>query len=414
MGLAKPSLLNGIKGALYGARCPGVQTLFLRKTPHARIVTRTGRGAAWLARLLWEQEVVSSNLTAPTIFPMNPLPDIIADEAQLDDVITTPSNALCEFITQISSPLVILGAGGKMGPSLAVLAHRAAQTAGHQLEVVAVSRFSDANAKAWLEERGVRAIAADLLDNDSWVGLPDTENVINLVGQKFGTTDNPGQTWVINTLVPAAACQRFKGARIAALSTGCVYPMLPANSGGATEDTPIEPVGEYVNACLARERINAHQADLHGTPLAIIRLNYAIDLRYGVLFDIASRIHAGQPVDISMGHFNCLWQGDANDMIIRSLALCETPARPLNITGAATLSTRETAHELGRLMNREPEFAGEEAETAWLSNGARAFASLGEPSTPLETMLRWTAHWVQSGGRSLGKPTHFEIRDGKF
>lgn len=345
---------------------------------------------------------------------MNPLPDIIADEAQLDDVLTSPSAVLCEFITKVKSPLVVLGAGGKMGPSLAVLAQRAALRANHPLEVVAVSRFSDQAAKAWLEKRQVKTIAADLLDTDSWKELPDSGNVINLVGQKFGTTENPGQTWVINTTVPSVACTRYKQANIVALSTGCVYPMLPVESGGATEETPIDPVGEYVNACLARERINEFHSTRDGIPMAIIRLNYAIDLRYGVLFDIASKIYAGESVDISMGHFNCLWQGDANDMIVRSLALCETPARPLNITGEATLSTRETALELGRLMDRDAKFESEEAPTCWLSNGARAFADLGKPPTPLDAMLRWIAHWVQSGGRSLGKPTHFEVRDGNF
>ncbi len=345
---------------------------------------------------------------------MEPHPETIANEAQLDDALTKPSQALCDFITRLKSPLMILGAGGKMGPTLAAQAQRAAMRANHSLEVVAVSRFSDQAARDWLEEHQIKTIAADLLDGGSWKDLPDSNNVINLVGQKFGTTGNPGQTWAINTIVPAAACTRYKEANIVALSTGCVYPMLPVDNGGATEETTLEPVGEYVNACLARERIHEFHSAQNNTPITVVRLNYAIDLRYGVLFDIASRIHAGEPVDISMGHFNCIWQGDANDMIIRSLALAETPARPLNITGKEVLSTKEIALELGRLMNREPKFEGREGSTSWINNASKAFAELGTPPTSLDTMLGWTASWVESGGRSLGKPTHFEVRDGKY
>ncbi len=345
---------------------------------------------------------------------MKPLPETIADEAQLDDVLTTPSQALLDYITQLESPLIILGAGGKMGPTLAARAQRAAITANHSLEVVAVSRFSDPAAKDWLEERQVKTIAVDLMNSNCWKNLPDSNNVINLVGQKFGTTGNPGQTWAINTIIPTAACQRYKEAHIVTLSTGCVYPMLPVDNGGATEETTLEPVGEYVNACLARERIHEFHSSQNNTPMTLVRLNYAIDLRYGILFDIASRIYAGESVDICMGHFNCVWQGDANDMIIRSLALAKTPVRPLNITGKEVLSTKEIALKLGRLMKREPKFEGREGSTSWLNNASRAFAELGTPPTSLDTMLRWTASWVESGGRSLGKPTHFEVRDGKY
>ncbi len=345
---------------------------------------------------------------------MESLPEIIADETQLDDVLTMPSQALCDFITRVESPLIILGAGGKMGPTLAAKAQRAAMKANHSLEVVAVSRFSDPAVKGWLEKRQVKTIAVDLMNSNCWKDLPDSNNVINLVGQKFGTTGNPAQTWVINTIVPAAACQRYKEAHIVALSTGCVYPMLSADCDGATEETPLEPVGEYVNACLARERIHEFHSTQNNTPMTLIRLNYAIDLRYGVLFDIASRIYAGEPVNVSMGHFNCIWQGDANDMIIRTLALTQIPARPLNITGEGILNTKEIALKLSRLMDREPKFESSEGSTSWLNNASRAFAELDPPPTTLDTMLRWTANWVKSGGRSLGKSTHFEVRDGKY
>ena len=341
-------------------------------------------------------------------------PETINDETQLDKVLTTPSDALCEFIPQVNSPLLVLGAGGKMGPTLAVRAKRAADLAGHQLEVIAVSRFSDAEAKNWLETNGVQTHVADLLNSDNWNSLPDSENVIFLVGQKFGTGNNPGLTWATNTLVPAAACKRFSDSRIVALSTGCVYPMVPIESGGATEDTVPEPIGEYASACLARERIFEYYAQHNGTPTAIIRLNYAVDLRYGVLFDIASKVLAGEPVDLTMGHFNCLWQGDANDMIIRSFAFCQIPARPINITGDSILNVRETAIRLGKILESDPQFTGTEANNAWLNNASKAFRELGPPPTALDIILRWTAYWVKTGGRSLGKPTHFEVRDGKF
>ena len=342
------------------------------------------------------------------------LPDIVADESQLDKMLTAPSLALREFIPQVTSPLVVLGAGGKMGPTLAVLAKHAADLAGHPLEVVAVSRFSDATPKDWLEQNGVQTLSADLLDQGTWASLPESENIINLVGQKFGTSNDPGRTWVTNTLVPAAACNRYAQSRIVALSTGCVYPMVPVASGGATENTDPDAAGEYVNACLARERIYDFYSRQHGTEISIIRLNYAIDLRYGVLFDIASKVHAGEPVDLEMGHFNCIWQGDANEMIIRSLSLCESPAREVNLTGDKILSVRDIATRLGDLLDRDPEFTGTESGNAWLNDASRTFTKLGKPPTPLEAMLRWTAHWVKIGGRSLDKPTHFEVRDGKF
>ena len=342
------------------------------------------------------------------------LPDIIADEVQLDKMLTEPLVALREFITQIASPLVVLGAGGKMGPTLAVLAKHAADLAGHPLEVVAVSRFSDEASKDWLEQNGVQTLSADLLDNASWASLPDSDNVINLVGQKFGTSNDPGRTWVINTLIPAATCNRYAKSRIVALSTGCVYPMMPVASGGATEDTAPDAVGEYVNACLARERIYNFFSSQHGTKISIVRLNYAIDLRYGVFFDIASKVYSGEPVDLQMGHFNCIWQGDANDMIIRALSLCKSPARAVNLTGDEILSVREIATRLGGLLECDPKFTGTESGNAWLNDASRTFAELGKPPTPLDTTLRWTAHWVKTGGRSLGKPTHFEVRDGKY
>ena len=341
-------------------------------------------------------------------------PEIIRDEAELDAVLTQSSPTLRDFISQVNSPLVILGAGGKMGPTLAVLAKHAADLAGHPLEVIAISRYSNAATRHWLENNGVQTYTADLGEASTWGELPDSENVIYLVGQKFGTEENPGLTWAMNTLVPAYAAERYRDAKLVALSTGCVYPLVPVDSGGATEATPPEPLGEYASACLARERLFEYQADRHGTAMTLIRLNYAIDLRYGVLHDIAQKIHQGNPIDLAMGHFNCIWQGDANERILRALGQCTNPPQALNITGPDTLSVRDVAGRLGQLMNRQPKFTGEEAPTVWLNNPARSTELFGEPTTKLETLLRWTAHWTLNQGRSLGKPTHFEVRDGKY
>lgn len=345
---------------------------------------------------------------------MKASPEIIRDEAELDAVLTQPSPTLRDFISQVNSPLVILGAGGKMGPTLAVLAKHAADLAGHPLEVIAISRYSNAATRHWLENNGVQTYTADLGESSTWGELPDSENVIYLVGQKFGTEENPGLTWAMNTLVPAYAAERYRDAKLVALSTGCVYPLVSVDSGGATEATPPEPLGEYASACLARERLFEYQANRHGTAMTLIRLNYAIDLRYGVLHDIAQKIYQGNPIDLAMGHFNCIWQGDANERILRALGHCSNPPQPLNITAPGTLSVREIANRLGQLIDSEPKFTGEETPTSWLNNPARSTELFGEPTTKLETLLRWTAHWTLNQGRSLGKPTHFEVRDGKY
>jgi len=345
---------------------------------------------------------------------MNALPEFITDEAQLDATLTQPSEALRTFMPKLSSPLVILGAGGKMGPTLAVLAKHAADLAGHPLEVIAVSRYSNETTRQWLENNGVQTRMADLLDRDQWADLPNSENVIYLVGQKFGTEANPSLTWAMNTLAPSHAAERYHSARIVALSTGCVYPLVPVDSGGAKEDSPLDPPGEYAAACLARERLFTYYATQNQTALTLVRLNYAIDLRYGVLHDIAQKIHHGQAIDVAMGHFNCIWQGEANERILRSLGLCAHPPHILNLTAPEILSVRKVATRLGELMKREVQFTGTETDTAWLSNPAESIATFGPLTVDLETQLRWTAHWTDSEGRSLGKPTHFEVRDGKY
>ncbi|MCZ7545629.1 MAG: NAD(P)-dependent oxidoreductase [Anaerolineae bacterium] len=342
------------------------------------------------------------------------LPHTLPDEAALDELMTRPRAALVAFVQTLHSPLVILGAGGKMGPTLAVLARRAADAAGRALDVIAVSRFSDAGARAWLEAQGVRTLSCDLMDRDAVARLPDAQNVIYLVGMKFGTTDNPALTWAINTLAPAHTAQRYAQARIVALSTGNVYPLAPVEGGGSREGNPLTPLGEYANSAVARERIFEHFSRRQGTPVALMRLSYAVDLRYGVLVDIALKVYRGEPVDVTTGYMPYIWQGDANEMIIRSLALAASPPAAFNLTGPAPLSTREVALRLGDLMGRPVTLVGKEADTAFLSNTARLQAQLGAPPTPLEPILRWTAAWIASGGRLLDKPTHFEVRDGAY
>ena len=342
------------------------------------------------------------------------LPDLLSDETELDDLLTRPSAALVDFIPRLRSPLVILGAGGKMGPTLAVLAQRSAEAAQHPLQVIAVSRFSNVAARSWLEDRGVQTVAADLLDRAAIATLPDSDNVAYLVGLKFGTQTNPSRTWAVNTLVPAAIVERYRCSRIVALSTGNVYPLARVATGGSRETDPLTPLGEYANAAVARERIFEYLALQLGTPVAQLRLSYALDLRYGVVADIAGKVWRGEPISLATGHFNGIWQGDANDMILRSFDLAASPVAAFNLSSVAIYSVRETARQLGELLGREPLFEGSESGTGFVSDTARLTALLGTPPTPLSDVLRWTAQWVKSGARSFNKPAHFEVRDGTY
>jgi nucleoside-diphosphate-sugar epimerase len=335
-------------------------------------------------------------------------------EDDLDELLTRPRPELITFVKGLRSPLMLLGAGGKMGPTLAVLARRAADAAGHSLEIIAASRFSDIATRRWFEVRGVQVLPLDLLNRDAVARLPDTANAIYLVGLKFGTSNDPAQTWAVNTLVPANIAERYPRAAIVALSTGNVYPFVPAPGPGSRETDSLTPLGEYANAAIARERIFGFFARRNATPLVVLRLNYAVDLRYGVLVDIARKVYAGEPVDLSMGYFNCIWQGDANDMILRAMALAQTPPLTLNLTGPKVLSVREVALRFGELLDRPAQTIGSEAATALLSNSSPASSLLGPPPTALEQVIHWTADWIKRGGRILDKPTHFETRDGKY
>lgn len=344
----------------------------------------------------------------------SPYPSVLADEKALDDWMTRPSEALISFVATLKGPVIVLGAGGKMGPSLCVLLKRAAEATEVPLRVLAVSRFSKPQTRLWLDERGVETVACDLMDRAAVAALPDAEHVLYLVGLKFGTQSDPSTTWAINALVPPAVVERYAGKRIVALSSGNVYPMVPITSKGSLETDPLTPLGEYPNACVARERIFQYCSQQTDTPGVLVRLNYAVDLRYGVLVDLAQKIATGQPVDVTMGYLNCIWQRDANDMIIRALGLADIPMQPLNLTGTETLSVRTLAERLATHMGRSVTLVGQEAPSALLNDASRAAAALGPPETPLDTVLQWTADWVVSNKPTLNKPTRFEVRDGQY
>lgn len=336
--------------------------------------------------------------------------DLINTEAELDEILTQPSTELVEFSKSIRSPLMMLGAGGKMGPSLAVLAKRARP----DLEVTAVSRFSNAEARRWLEDRGVKTVSCDLLDEGAVKSLPDSENVIHMVGQKFGTSTNPAATWAMNTIVPARVAERYRSARIVALSTGNVYPNSEVARGGSRETDPLTPLGEYPNSAVGRERVFQFYSERNHTPVVLLRLFYAIDLRYGVVVDIAQKIWRGEAISLGNGYFNCIWQGDANEFVLRALGLARSPAAVFNLCRPEILSVRGVAKQLGKLLACEPKFTGSEYSSALIANADELTSEFGPPRTSIDTILQWVAHWIKSGGRNINKPTHFEVTDGKY
>lgn len=338
----------------------------------------------------------------------------IRDVAELDARLTEPSDELVADIARLNGDIVILGVSGKMGVTLARLAKNAADRAGVKKRIIGVSRFSEPEARKELETHGVETIVADLLDEDQLRGLPEVANVIYMVGHKFGTTGSEHLTWAINAYLPGRVAEKYRRARIVVFSTGNVYPLTPVRQGGADEEHPTGPVGEYAQSCLGRERVLEYFSRRYGTPMVFLRLNYAIDLRYGVLLDVARAVKEGQPIDLRMGHVNVIWQGDANTIALRSLALCSTPPRVLNVTGPETISIRWLAEQFGHRFGVEPRFTYEEAETALLSNATRAHQLFGYPKVSLRQMIDWTAAWVQAGGPTWQKPTHFQEREGRF
>jgi hypothetical protein len=343
-----------------------------------------------------------------------PAQERITTEDELDERLSRPSPRILGFIRSIRSPLLMVGVGGKMGPSLAWLARRAADAAEHPLEIIAASRFTQPGVREWLEERRIRTIACDALDPRSVAQLPDAQDLLYLVGLKFGTAENPAATWASNTLAPANLCQRFDRARIVALSTGNVYPLSDVDRGGSVESDPLTPLGEYPNAAVARERIFEFFSARHQTPVALIRLYYAVELRYGVLVDIARKVQAGEPLQLANGYINCIWQGDANEHILRALSLVRSPPSSWNLCRPEPASVRAIAKRFGAMLQREPCFAGTESATALLGNSKKLCTALGEPPTSVEQMILWIAHWIQGNGRLWNKPTHFEVRHGVY
>lgn len=339
---------------------------------------------------------------------------LIETETQLEERLATPNQRDVALLQRLTGDVILIGAGGKMGPSLARRIQRAAEVAGVRKQVRAVSRFTDTAARAELENAGIKTIACDLLQPAEVAQLPECENVLYLAGRKFGSTERTDLTWASNTLVPAYVAQRYLGARIVVFSTGNVYPFFSVKQGGAVETDAPAPIGEYAQSCLGRERVFEFFAREYGTRCLLYRLNYAVDLRYGVLVDIARKVHAGQPIDLTMGSFNVIWQGDANSYALRALEQCEAPPRILNVTGPETVSVRRTAEFFAARFNRMPVFQGVEGETALLNNAALCHQLFGYPEITLGELLEMVAHWVAVGGASLNKPTKFEVTDGRF
>lgn len=342
------------------------------------------------------------------------LPERIESEAELEDVLAEPGAKDVECVSRLDGDVLVIGASGKMGPSLTRRIHRAAERSGGRTRVIAASRFSSSAGRQALASEGVETVACDLLDPAQIAALPRAPNVLFLAGRKFGTLDRTDVTWATNTIVPARIAEHFADSRMVVFSTGNVYPLVRADGPAPTEETAPGPVGEYAQSCLGRERVVEFVSRERGLHALIYRLNYAVDLRYGTLVDVARHVFDGEPIDLSMGYFNAIWQGDANSYALRSLELCASPPAILNVTGPERISVRESARWFGRAFGREPRFVNSEGPVALLSDSSRCRTLLGEPEVPLERLRQWVAHWVSSGGASLGKPTHFEVTDGRF
>jgi nucleoside-diphosphate-sugar epimerase len=338
------------------------------------------------------------------------LPKTIPDIEALDELLCRPSQALIDDLNRVDGDIIILGVAGKMGPTLAGLA----KAASPGRRVIGVARFSEPGVKEWLQARGIETIACDLLNQAEIEALPNCPNVVFMAGRKFGAEGNLTLTWAMNAHVPALVAQAFSTSRIVAFSTGCVYPFVPVDGGGAEESMPPDPPGEYAQSCVGRERMFEYFSQMYATPGRLFRLNYAIDMRYGVLHDIASKVWRGKPIDVSLGHVNFVWQGDAAAQALRCLAHCTTPTTPINVSGHETLLVRDLAARFGKLFGREPIIVGTEEPTAWLTNTSQAVKLFGLPVVDTGQLIAWTADWVARSMPSLGKPTKYEVRDGRY
>ena len=334
-----------------------------------------------------------------------------ADAGALDDFMSMPSQALIDDLARLDGDILVLGAGGKMGPTLAVMARRGAPGK----RILGVDLFPEAATREKLEAAGIETMTCDLLDRQALAAIPRLDNIVYMAGRKFGTSGAEDLTWAMNAYLPALIGETFTDSRIVAFSTGCVYPYVSVLHQGATEETPpVAPPGEYANSCVGRERVLQYFSRRHGTPGRIIRLNYSIDMRYGVLHDVARKVLGGETIDLAMGHVNVIWQGDACAQVLRALNHTTVPTSPLNVSGPETISIHALATAFGRHFEREPVFTGSEAATAWLVNTSEAQRLFGYPVVPLTAMVRWVADWVTRDMPSLGKDTHFDVRDGTY
>ena len=347
----------------------------------------------------------------PALLDERNFPTHFETEQALEDFLATPSRELVDDLATVEGDLIILGVGGKMGPTLARLARNALP---RSRRVIAVARFSEPEVRTMLEAYGIETIACDLLDASAIAALPKCPNVIFMAGRKFGADANNPLTWAMNTHVPALVAEAFRSSRIVAFSTACVYPFVPVIGQGASEALAPNPPGEYANSCVGRERMFEYFSQAYGTPGRLFRLSYAIDMRYGVLADVALKVWRGEPVDVTMGHVNVIWQGDANAQALRCLAVATVPTSPINVSGPETTSIRWLAAEFGRRFGKPVQIEGEEAPTAWLMNTGEAERLFGYPKVPLSQLIGWVADWIAREQRLYGKQTKFEVRDGKY
>lgn len=341
-------------------------------------------------------------------------PETIVNEKQLEELLSRPTPEVVDLFKTLEGDIIFLGIAGKIGPSIARMAKRACKEAGVSKRIIGVSRFGNEQERNQIERFGIETIRGDLLEPDFVDCLPKVKNVVFLAGMKFGAEGNLSLTWAMNTYVPAMVAEHFKDSRIVAFSTGCVYPLVNVKSGGSVESDKPVAIGEYAQSCLGRERMFEHCSLKYGTPVSLIRLNYSVEMRYGVLVDVASKVKNDQTVDLSMGYFNVIWQGDMNSMSLLSLSQCASPAKIINITGTETLSVRQVALEFGKLFGKTPTFSGGEEPTALLSNAGLSHRLFGEPEVSHEKIIQWIANWIKHENRLLNKQTHFEVRDGKY